>query len=194
MIFHNKSCNKGALNQSYQTHLSWLLHFMQLFLWMQENKKLDVYSYSHYIKFMANKLDASTMLKLYNDIQVESAKDNVYVCNSVLSCLIKKGKFDTTMKLFRQMKHDGLVPDLVTYSTVCNSFLHCFCSLVTYTNWISACLKQKLNSFCLILFSSYITCTFYFIFVCTTKYMTLGFNYLLQSNFLFSSPAYCRLR
>ena len=83
---------------------------------------------------MANKLDASTMLKLYNDIQDESAKDNVYVCNSVLSNLIKKGKFDTTMKLFRQMKLDGLVPDLVTYSTVCNSFLHCFCSLVTYTN------------------------------------------------------------
>lgn len=93
-------------------------HVSQLFLWMQENKKLDVYSYSHYIKFMANKLDASTMLKLYNDIQDESAKDNVYVCNSVLSCLIKKGKFETAMKLFRQMKHDGLVPDLVTYSTL----------------------------------------------------------------------------
>ena len=83
---------------------------------------------------MANKLDASTMLKLYNDIQDESAKDNVYVCNSVLSCLIKKGKFDTAIRLFRQMKHDGLVPGLVTYSTVCNSFLHRFCFLVTYTN------------------------------------------------------------
>jgi pentatricopeptide repeat protein len=94
---------------------------------MQENNKLDVYSYSHYIKFMANKLDASTMLKLYNNIKDESAKDNVYVCNSVLRCLIKKGKFDTAIKLFQQMKQDGLVPDLVTYSTVCNSFVHCFC-------------------------------------------------------------------
>ncbi|XP_045817855.1 pentatricopeptide repeat-containing protein At1g10910, chloroplastic-like [Trifolium pratense] len=93
-------------------------HISQLFLWMQENKKLDVYSYSHYIKFMANKLDASTMLKLYNNIQDESVKDNVYVCNSVLSCLIKKGKFDTAIKLFQQMKQDGLVPDLVTYSTL----------------------------------------------------------------------------
>jgi pentatricopeptide repeat protein len=112
---------------SYQTHLPRPLHLLQLFLWMQENNKLDVYSYSHYIKFMANKLDASTMLKLYNNIQDESAKDNVYVCNSVLRCLIKKGKFDTAIKLFQQMKQDGLVPDLVTYSTVCNSFVHCFC-------------------------------------------------------------------
>lgn len=70
---------------------------------------------------MANKLDAAAMLKLYNSIQDESAKDNVYVCNSVLRCLIRKGKFDTAVKLFQQMKHDGLVPDVVTYSTVCHS-------------------------------------------------------------------------
>ncbi|KAJ1435010.1 Tetratricopeptide-like helical domain superfamily [Sesbania bispinosa] len=93
-------------------------HISQLFLWMQENKKLDVSSYSHYVRFMANKLDAATMLKLYDSIQDESAKDNVYVCNSVLSCLIKKGKFDTAIKLFQQMKEDGLVPDVVTYSTL----------------------------------------------------------------------------
>ncbi|XP_058767242.1 pentatricopeptide repeat-containing protein At1g10910, chloroplastic-like [Vicia villosa] len=90
----------------------------QLFLWMQENKKIDAYSYSHYIKFMANKLDASAILKLYNNIEDASAKDNVYICNSVLRCLLRNGKFDTTIKLFRQMKEDGLVPDLVTYSTL----------------------------------------------------------------------------
>lgn len=91
---------------------------LQLFFWMQEKKKLDVYSYSHYIRFMANKLDAATVLKLYNSIQDESVKDNVYVCNSVLRCLIKKGKMDTAIKLFQQMKQDGLVPDGITYSTV----------------------------------------------------------------------------
>lgn len=85
---------------------------------MQENNKLDVSSYSHYVRFMANKLDAAAMLKLYDSIQVESAKDNVYVCNSVLRCITRKGKFDAAMKLFQQMKEDGLVPDVVTYSTV----------------------------------------------------------------------------
>lgn len=71
---------------------------------------------------MANKLDAATMLELYNSIQDESAKDNVYVCNSVLRCFTRKGKFDSAMKLFRQMKQEGLVPDVVTYSMVCLPF------------------------------------------------------------------------
>ncbi|XP_057433490.1 pentatricopeptide repeat-containing protein At1g10910, chloroplastic isoform X2 [Lotus japonicus] len=93
-------------------------HISQLFIWMQENNKLDVSSYSHYVRFMANKLDAAAMLKLYDSIQVESAKDNVYVCNSVLRCITRKGKFDAAMKLFQQMKEDGLVPDVVTYSTL----------------------------------------------------------------------------
>ncbi|XP_020221257.1 pentatricopeptide repeat-containing protein At1g10910, chloroplastic [Cajanus cajan] len=93
-------------------------HISQLFSWMQENDKLDVSSYSHYIRFMANKFDAAKMLQLYQSIQDESAKKNILVCNSVLSCLIKKGKFASAMELFQQMKLDGLVPDLVTYSTL----------------------------------------------------------------------------
>ena len=92
----------------------------QLFLWMQENNKLDASSYSHYMRFMGNKLDAAKMLQLYSSITDESAKSNIYVCNSVLGCLVRKGKFDTSMKLFQQMKGDGLVPDVVTYSTVCD--------------------------------------------------------------------------
>lgn len=103
---------------------------------MQENKKIDAYSYSHYIKFMANKLDASAMLQLYNNIQDASVKDNVYICNSVLRCLLRNGKFDTTIKLFRQMKEDGLIPDLVTYSTVCNSFLHCFAVFLFHRKYV----------------------------------------------------------
>ncbi|KAK7331620.1 hypothetical protein VNO80_28357 [Phaseolus coccineus] len=93
-------------------------HISQLFKWMQENKKLDVSSYSHYMRFMANNLDAAEMLQLYHSIQDESARKNIFVCNSVLVCLIKKGKFASGMKLFQQMQLDGLVPDTVTYSTL----------------------------------------------------------------------------
>lgn len=97
---------------------------LQLFKWMQENNKLDVSSYSHYMRFMANNLDAAEMLQLYHSIQDESARKNILVCNSVLGCLIKKGKFDSGMKLFRQMQLEGLVPDLVTYSTVWHFILN----------------------------------------------------------------------
>jgi len=97
---------------------------LQLFKWMQENNKIDVSSYSHYMRFMANNLDAAEMLQLYHNIQDESARKNTLVCNSVLGCLIKKGKFDSGMKLFQQMQLDGLVPDLVTYSTVCHFILY----------------------------------------------------------------------
>ncbi|XP_061337205.1 pentatricopeptide repeat-containing protein At1g10910, chloroplastic [Gastrolobium bilobum] len=93
-------------------------HVSQLFLWMQESNKLNASSYSHYMRFMANKLDAAKMLQLYDSIQDESAKNNVYICNSVLGCLIKKGKFDIAIKMFQRMKEDGLVPDVVTYSTL----------------------------------------------------------------------------
>ncbi|OIV91539.1 hypothetical protein TanjilG_08951 [Lupinus angustifolius] len=85
---------------------------------MQQNNKLDTSSYSHYIRFMANQLDAPNMLQLYTSIPNQSAKINVYLCNSVLRCLVRKAKFDTAIKLFQQMKQDGLVPDVVTYSTL----------------------------------------------------------------------------
>ncbi|QHO48563.1 hypothetical protein HN51_000597 [Arachis hypogaea] len=93
-------------------------HASQLFSWMQENDKLDASSYSHYMRFMASKFDVAKMLQLYSSIQDVSIKSNVYVCNSVLSFLVRKGKLDTSLKLFQQMKEDGLVPDVVTYSTL----------------------------------------------------------------------------
>ncbi|KAL5176202.1 Pentatricopeptide repeat-containing protein, chloroplastic [Glycine soja] len=94
-------------------------HISQLFSWMQENNKLDALSYSHYIRFMAShNLDAAKMLQLYHSIQNQSAKINVLVCNSILSCLIKKAKFNSALNLFQQMKLDGLLPDLVTYTTL----------------------------------------------------------------------------
>ncbi|WVY93288.1 hypothetical protein V8G54_032376 [Vigna mungo] len=105
VLYHFKSSNKFN-------------HISQLFKWMQENNKIDVSSYSHYMRFMASNLDAAEMLQLYHNIQDESARKNILVCNSVLGCLIKKGKFDSGMKLFQQMRLDGLVPDLVTYSTL----------------------------------------------------------------------------
>ncbi|KAK7246857.1 hypothetical protein RIF29_41727 [Crotalaria pallida] len=93
-------------------------HISQLFSWMQQNNKLDVSSYSHYMRFMANQLDAPSMLQLYNSIPHQTAKNNVYLCNSVLRCIIRKANFDTAIKLFQQMKQDGLIPDVVTYSTL----------------------------------------------------------------------------
>ncbi|KAJ7968073.1 Pentatricopeptide repeat-containing protein [Quillaja saponaria] len=90
----------------------------QLFQWMQENGKSNVSSYTSYIKFVGKNLDAVKALEIYNSIQDESTKNNVYICNSILNCLVRSGKFDTSTKLFDQMKQDGLIPDVVTYSTI----------------------------------------------------------------------------
>ncbi|XP_034702451.1 pentatricopeptide repeat-containing protein At1g10910, chloroplastic isoform X1 [Vitis riparia] len=90
----------------------------QLFDWMQKHEKITFSSYSTYIKFMGKSLNPIKALEIYNSIQDESVRNNVSVCNSVLSCLIRNGKFENSLKLFHQMKQDGLRPDAVTYSTL----------------------------------------------------------------------------
>lgn len=86
---------------------------------MQQNGKISASSYSSYIKFVGKSLNPVKALEIYNSIQDESTKRNVFICNSVLSSLVRTGKFDSSIKLFHQMKQDGLTPDVVTYSTVC---------------------------------------------------------------------------
>lgn len=103
---------------SFNIHYLHLL-FLQLFEWMQLTGKTNVSSYSSYIKFMGRGLNPLKALEIYNNIQEASTKNNVFICNSVLNCLVRNGKFDTSVALFHQMKNDGLCPDTVTYSTVC---------------------------------------------------------------------------
>lgn len=97
---------------------------MQLFDWMQNHAKTNIASYSSYIKFVGRDSNSAKALEIYNSIKDESTRINVSVCNSTLSCLIKCGKFNSSLKLFNQMKQAGLVPDIITYSTVCYSNLY----------------------------------------------------------------------
>ncbi|KAK2966652.1 hypothetical protein RJ640_002350 [Escallonia rubra] len=97
---------------------SFMLNILQLFRWMQQNGKISFASYSSYIKLMGKSLTPVMALDIYNGIKDESTRNNVSVCNSVLSCLVRNSKFESCMKLFRQMKQDGLKPDIVTYSTL----------------------------------------------------------------------------
>lgn len=90
----------------------------KIFDWMQQNGKTNASSYSSYIKSMGKNLKPVKALEIYNDILDESARKNVYICNSILSCLVRSGKFVSGMKLFDQMKQDGLTPDIVTYNTL----------------------------------------------------------------------------
>ncbi|KAI9397242.1 hypothetical protein POPTR_003G019000v4 [Populus trichocarpa] len=90
----------------------------QLFDWMQQHSKISASSYSSYIKFTGTSLNPAKALEMYNSISDESTKNNVFICNSVLRCLVRNGKFDSSMKLFRKMKHNGLIPDAITYSTL----------------------------------------------------------------------------
>ncbi|XP_058073884.1 pentatricopeptide repeat-containing protein At1g10910, chloroplastic isoform X2 [Magnolia sinica] len=90
----------------------------QLFDWMQKHGKINVASYSSFIKSMGMARDPVKALQVYNSIQDELTRNHVSVCNSVLGCLVKNGKFDSSIRLFEQMKKDGLMPDAVTYSTL----------------------------------------------------------------------------
>ncbi|XP_019091705.1 PREDICTED: pentatricopeptide repeat-containing protein At1g10910, chloroplastic isoform X2 [Camelina sativa] len=84
---------------------------------MQQRGKISVSTYSSCIKFVGAK-NVSKALEIYNSIPDESTKINVFICNSILSCLVKNGKLDSCIKLFDQMKRDGLQPDVVTYNTL----------------------------------------------------------------------------
>ena len=85
---------------------------------MQQHVKTNGSSYSTYIKIMGKKLSPVKALEIYNSIPDESTRINVFICNSLLSCLVRNGKFESGIKLFDKMKQDGLTPDSVTYNTV----------------------------------------------------------------------------
>lgn len=110
------------------------LQLLQLFEWMLQNEKVSASSYSSYIKFMGKSLNPVKALEIYNNIQDESTKKNVHICNSVLGSLIRSGKFDVSFKLFDQMKQNGLTPDAVTYSTVCISMYHAMLLSLAFQN------------------------------------------------------------
>ncbi|XVF01132.1 hypothetical protein REPUB_Repub04eG0062000 [Reevesia pubescens] len=93
-------------------------HLSQLFEWMQQHGKTNGSSYSTYMKIMGKKLSPVKALEIYNRIPDESTRVNVFICNSLLSCLVRNGKFESTIKLFDKMKQDGLTPDSVTYNTL----------------------------------------------------------------------------
>lgn len=95
------------------------IYFFQLFDWMQQHGKTNIASYSSFIKFVGRDSNSAKALEIYNSIKDDSIRSNASVCNSTLCCLIKCGKFHSSLKLFNQMKQAGLVPDIVTYSTVC---------------------------------------------------------------------------
>nr|GFC12380.1 hypothetical protein [Tanacetum cinerariifolium] len=67
-----------------------------LFEWMQQNVNLNFASYSSYMKLMGKSLHPNKALEIYNGIEDK----------------LTKNSFD----MFRRMKQDGLVPDVVTYS------------------------------------------------------------------------------
>ncbi|KAK9162233.1 hypothetical protein Syun_003135 [Stephania yunnanensis] len=90
----------------------------QLFDWMREQEKINFVSYSSFIKYMGKAHNPKKALEVYNSIQDESTRNHVSICNSILNCLVKSGKFESCIELFDKMKKGGLQPDEVTYSTL----------------------------------------------------------------------------
>lgn len=101
---------------------------------MQQHGEISASSYTSYIKLTRKSHNPLKALEVYSGISDHTIKVNVFICNAVLSCLVRNGKFDTSIKLFQQMKNDGLIPDVITYSTVLiplNNVISAFiCSLL----------------------------------------------------------------
>ncbi|KAH9625210.1 hypothetical protein KSS87_003590 [Heliosperma pusillum] len=89
----------------------------QVFEWMRKHGKINTASYSSYMKFMTETKDVSKALNAYETISDEAMRNNISICNSLLSCLVKNNMFDKATTLFDQMKQNGLQPDVITYST-----------------------------------------------------------------------------
>lgn len=90
----------------------------QLFDWMQKDKMLNFASYSSFIKYMRVSCNPMKALQVYDSIADKPTRVNLSICNSILGCMAQNGRFKSSMKLFNKMKDDGLLPDLVTYSTL----------------------------------------------------------------------------
>lgn len=90
----------------------------QLFDWMKQHGKVSAASYTSFITLMGKGRQTRVALELYYNLEDEDIKSNVFVCNSMLKCLISNGRVETAFKLFEQMKEGGLNPDIVTYSTL----------------------------------------------------------------------------
>jgi pentatricopeptide repeat protein len=91
---------------------------------MQKHDMLNIASYSCYFKYLGLSRNAAKVLQVYSAIQDKSTRVHVSVCNSVLGCLVKNGRSDSTFKLYDEMIRGGLSPDLFTYSTVRDFELH----------------------------------------------------------------------
>ncbi|XP_020596241.1 pentatricopeptide repeat-containing protein At1g10910, chloroplastic isoform X2 [Phalaenopsis equestris] len=96
----------------------WWREVNQLFDWMQKNEMLNFASYSSFIKYMRISRNPIKALQVYDSIADKSTKINLSICNSILGCMSQNGRFKSSLKLFSKMKDEGLLPDLVTYSTL----------------------------------------------------------------------------
>ncbi|CAO2179555.1 unnamed protein product [Urochloa humidicola] len=90
----------------------------KVFEWMQGREMTNAASYSSYFKYLGLSRDPARALQVYGAIQDRTMRVHVSVCNSVLGCLVKNGRFDSSFKLYDEMIREGLSPDPFTYSTL----------------------------------------------------------------------------
>ena len=94
------------------------LSVFQVFEWMQEREMTNAASYSSYFKYLGLSCNPARALQVYGVIKDRMMRVHVSVCNSVLGCLMKNGRLDSSFKLYDEMIREGLSPDPFTYSTV----------------------------------------------------------------------------
>ncbi|KAL6608134.1 hypothetical protein ACP70R_041197 [Stipagrostis hirtigluma subsp. patula] len=81
----------------------------KVFEWMQEHGMTNAASYSSYFKYLGLSCNPARALQVYGAIQDRSMRVHVSVCNSVLGCLVKNARIDSSFKLYDEMIREGLL-------------------------------------------------------------------------------------
>lgn len=89
-----------------------------VFDWMKVNKKLKPQSVSNFIMMMGRAGFHYRALRAYKGLTDLNIKLNKFVCNALLKTLVDAGSIEKAFALFDEMKADGFVPDVYSYSTI----------------------------------------------------------------------------
>jgi pentatricopeptide repeat protein len=85
---------------------------------MKANKKLKPQSVSIYIVSMGKAGQHIRALRSYKDLTDPDIKQNKFVCNTLLKVLSRAAYVEKAFQLFEDMKAEGFIPDVYSYSIV----------------------------------------------------------------------------
>lgn len=89
-----------------------------VFDWMKVNKKLVPTTVTSFFAMMGKAGHPEKALRAYKGLTISDIRRNKFVCNALFKILIESAYVKEAFNLFDEIKMDGFMPDLYTYSTL----------------------------------------------------------------------------